>query len=172
MLATRKSIKVLLLNNKNELLMLYTDDPKTTASDGTYHGPFWQMIGGSLEADETLEDAALREIYEETGIPATEITLGPIVWIGEFELVLSGTHTLLKQQFIVAHTTKQNVNLENLTDAEKMVIKKIAWLSLEQMAKCKYIIYPIGITEYLPNILAGKYPKEPIPINLARKPNS
>lgn len=29
---------------------------------------FWQSVTGSLEADETPRDAALREVYEETGI--------------------------------------------------------------------------------------------------------
>ncbi|MFL6215057.1 MAG: dihydroneopterin triphosphate diphosphatase [Blastocatellia bacterium] len=31
------------------------------------HGGFWQSVTGSLEADETHLDAAVREIYEETG---------------------------------------------------------------------------------------------------------
>ena len=31
------------------------------------HGGFWQSVTGSLEADETHLDAAVREVYEETG---------------------------------------------------------------------------------------------------------
>lgn len=36
------------------------------------HGGFWQSVTGSLELDETHEQAAVREVFEETGIDSRE----------------------------------------------------------------------------------------------------
>ncbi|MBI3654519.1 MAG: dihydroneopterin triphosphate diphosphatase [Acidobacteria bacterium] len=36
------------------------------------HGGFWQFVTGSLEADETHRQAAVREVFEETGILCRE----------------------------------------------------------------------------------------------------
>lgn len=55
-----------------------------------------------MNPDESFEQAAIREIYEETGIQKEELELGPIVWFGEFDMFLNGTLTHLKQTFLVA----------------------------------------------------------------------
>jgi dihydroneopterin triphosphate diphosphatase len=52
------------------------------------HSGFWQSVTGSLEADETHMEAAVREVYEETGYrpqPAELIELG---LVNLFEIAL------------------------------------------------------------------------------------
>jgi 8-oxo-dGTP pyrophosphatase MutT (NUDIX family) len=167
---TRNSVKVLLLNDKNELLLMCAEDPATTTVGGEYHGRFWFPIGGEVESGESIQEAALREIYEETGIKEEEVELGPIVWYGEFDLVLGGTLTHLKQIFIVAKTKKTNIALSKPTEWEKTVVKKIAWFSYEEIKNSDEVIYPVLLSEYLPDILLGKYPKKPLEIDLAKVP--
>ncbi|GAA3042935.1 hypothetical protein GCM10020000_22560 [Streptomyces olivoverticillatus] len=68
----RKAARVILLDPYDRVLLLHgyePGDPSTT---------WWFTPGGGLEGDESWEEAARRELAEETGI--TEIELGPVLW--------------------------------------------------------------------------------------------
>ena len=169
-LPIRNSVKVLLLNDKDELLLIQVDDPKTTSLDGVSRGLFWCLVGGGIKPGETVQEAALREIYEGTGIQKEDIELGPVVWYGIFDFVRVGIPTRMKEQFIVAKTKKQDVKPVRLSSWEKAVITQMKWFLLEQIQKSSEIIYPVVLPHYLPDILAGKYPEQPIEIDLAKQP--
>jgi 8-oxo-dGTP pyrophosphatase MutT (NUDIX family) len=166
----RNSVKVILINENKEILLMCVDDPSTTNPQGKYHGRFWFPIGGAIESGETIEQAALREIFEETGIAKEHIELGPIVWFGEFNLILSGIPTHLKEKFIVAETKQFNISLDHLTPDERAVVKHVEWFSLEQIKQSTEVIFPVVLPRYLPDILAGKYPAQPIELDLAKQP--
>lgn len=166
----RTSVKILLLNDKNELLLMCADDPKTTSADKTYHGRFWFCPGGQMNPGESLEQAAIRELYEETGIPKDSLELGPVVWFGEFDLVLNGTMTHLKQTFIVVKTKQTQAFLNAPDQWEKSFVKNLAWFSLEKIKTSEEVIFPVLMPLYLPDIISGNYPKEPIEIDLGKKP--
>ena len=164
----RNSVKIILLDKNNEMLLMCADDPKTTTPDGKYHGKFWFLVGGEIEKGESIQEAAIRELHEETGITEEEVKLGPIVWYGDCELILNDTLTHLKQTFIVAKTKKNNVSFKKLDHWEKNVLIKLEWFSLEKIKNCNEIIYPVLLTQYLPDIIAEKYPKKPIEIDLSK----
>jgi 8-oxo-dGTP pyrophosphatase MutT (NUDIX family) len=166
----RNSVKIILINDKDELLLMCADDPKTTSAKGEYHGKFWFLVGGEIENGETIQEAAIRELHEETGITKNEVEFGPIVWFGEFDLVLNGILTHLKQTFIVARTKKKKVFLTKLNKWEKKAVKKLAWFSFEKIKNSDEIIYPVLLPRYLTKIISGKYPKQPIEIDLAYQP--
>lgn len=168
-LPTRKTIKVLLLNEDKELLLLFADDPKTTTINGKYRGPFWFPVGGQIEPGETLHEAALREIYEETGLEEHDVELGPIVWHGACDLVLNGTPTHMQASYIVAKTKQKDVTLKKLSPIELKTIKDLAWFSLEKIKNSTQVIYPLVLAEHLPKILDGKYPKKAIEIDLTKQ---
>jgi len=151
---------------------MHIDDPKTTNINGKYYGSFWNPIGGTIEENESLEDAAIREVHEETGIVLTYSDLGPIVWYGAFDLVLNGILTHIKQSYIIAKTNEKGVHLENLTDDEKEVVLKLKWFSLKDLYGCEEIIYPVVLLNYVEDIFSGKFPKNPLKIDLSKKPDS
>jgi len=169
-LPIRNSVKVLLLNSDNELLLMKFHDPSTKSIDGTYKGHFWAPIGGMIEPNESLLEAAIREVQEETCIAKDAVEFGPPVWYGEFDLVLFGTPTHLKQTFIVAKTKQKDFSLSNLTEQEKAVVKNLAWFSCEKIKNSDEIIYPVIMAELLPDIVAGNYPEKVLVIDLAKLP--
>ncbi|PIS00763.1 MAG: hypothetical protein COT84_05830 [Chlamydiae bacterium CG10_big_fil_rev_8_21_14_0_10_35_9] len=169
-ISIRKSIRILLINDEQKLLLMCANDQKTTSKDGSYCGKFWFPIGGEIEPGESLIDAATRELKEETGLNKEDVTFGPIVWFGSFEMVINGMLTRLKQKFIIAHTKNKSITLKYLTSDEKKVIEKIQWMSFEQICNHNEVIYPVVLKDYLPNILNKNYPTEPIWIDLAKNP--
>ena len=168
----RNSIKLILLNENNELLLMKTEDKDIQSDKGKYNGLFWQMIGGKIEDGETIEETIYRELLEETGLKKEEVQIGKIVWYGEVDLLMHGSLTTVKQSFILARTKNIDVNLSNLTEEEKPVCTKLEWFSLEKIKKCTDIIYPVLLTEdkYLPAILRGNIPNEILNIDLTKQP--
>ena len=168
----RNSVKLILLNENNELLLMKTDDKEIQGKDGKYNGVFWQMIGGKIEEGETIKEAAYRELFEETGLKKEQVTIGNVVWYGEVDLLMHGIITKVKQSFIMAKTNSINVTLNNLTEEEKPVCNKLEWFSIDKIKKCTDIIYPILLTDdrYLPTILKGNIPDTVINIDLTKQP--
>lgn len=163
----RQGVRIILLNEANELLLMCIDDSKIRSIGGKYEGIFWVLIGGEMEANETVLDAAEREVFEETGIGRDNIKFGPIVWFGEKDLILYGKPTHIKEKYIVARTNKTTLSLANLVAHEAQIVKHLEWFSLKKITNSREIIYPVLLPKYLPDIIAGKYPKEPLEINLA-----
>lgn len=170
-LPRRNTVRILLINNEDKLLLMCADDPTTTTKDGKYHGRFWFTIGGKIEDGESVIDAATRELKEETGLDSQDVSFGLKVWFGEFDLVYAGTLTTINEQFIVVHTKESELTMKNLTSAEKRVIKKIDWFSLDDIKQSKEVIFPVDLEHLLPDILEKNYPEAPIWIDLGKEPS-
>lgn len=52
------------------LVLIHTVDLQVLLLERADKPGFWQSVTGSLEADESLHDAAIREVKEETGLDA------------------------------------------------------------------------------------------------------
>jgi 8-oxo-dGTP pyrophosphatase MutT (NUDIX family) len=154
------------LNDSDEVLLMRMDDPTTRPVGGQYKGAFWHLVGGRVEAEETIIDAAAREVFEETGIGRDDIEFGPLVWFGELDLVVHGIPTQLHQEFVVARTKQRALSLANLTDNEPDIVKGLEWFRLDRVAKGGETVYPGVLAIYLRDIIEGRYPDEPLEINL------
>ena len=59
-------------DEKKEYLMLHRDSKTVPGQVPDYHSGKWNGLGGKLEADESPQEAAKREFFEESGIELPE----------------------------------------------------------------------------------------------------
>jgi 8-oxo-dGTP pyrophosphatase MutT (NUDIX family) len=63
-----KSAKVLLITSELDVLLLSSLDPGNPGRPR-----YWFAVGGGVEEGETLEETAVREVYEETGFRLSDV---------------------------------------------------------------------------------------------------
>lgn len=74
-------MKLLLLDENGCLLLIRAEDPQT-------HAKCWYPVGGGIELGETLQEAAAREAFEETGL--VSLPPGRLVWQRDHTYEFSG----------------------------------------------------------------------------------
>lgn len=57
------------------LILIHTSDLQVLIMERADKADYWQSVTGSLEAEETPLNAAIREVREETGLDATQYNL-------------------------------------------------------------------------------------------------
>ena len=124
------------------------------------HGPlkgqdFWATPGGGLEGDETFEEAALRELKEETGIEVSE--LGQQVYRREFVLQLpDGEQVAADERYFVVEATEVTVNRGGWTALEQEVMKDFKWWSVEELEATEATVWPSDLAAMLRSIVCGQ----------------
>jgi 8-oxo-dGTP pyrophosphatase MutT (NUDIX family) len=155
-LRERLTARVLLLDPADRLLLMKGRLP------GRPDGPaFWYTIGGGVEDGETLPQAAAREIVEETGF--SDAVLGPIVWRDEVVLRdVALEQRLFKQYYVVARTAGGEPSRRGWMAYEHELTDDMRWWTLGELRQTADTVYPIGIAELLPDVLAGRIAPQPL----------
>ena len=148
-----QSIRILLFNPANELLFMGAEDKNLTGVDGN-KGRFWFLVGGTLEAGETFQAAARRELTEETGLMDADVVWGAEIAEGTVHLKKNNQPLNIYQRFIVAKTEKDAVHLYDLDAWEQKAVKGLRWFSPEEIQTSTETFYPRVLKAYLPKILS------------------
>jgi ADP-ribose pyrophosphatase YjhB (NUDIX family) len=150
----RPTVRVLLIRPDKRLLLIRYEDPRVLPK----FRHFWATVGGAMEPGETVEQSALREIEEETGL--RDVKLGPVVWYGEPVIPINDEPIQFREYYIVAHANDAPLSQDKWTELERNTIREMRWWTPREISASKDRIFPFVLADWLPEILEGSYPSE------------
>ncbi|MFB7372958.1 NUDIX hydrolase [Streptomyces sp. NPDC056222] len=150
----RRVARVVLLDPDDRILLMHgyePDDPDQT---------WWFTPGGGLEGDETREEAALRELAEETGI--TDVDLGPVIWQRICSFPFDGRRWDQDEWYYLARTTQTVTAPGGLTELEARSTTGLRWWTSAELSAARETVYPTRLAELLHRLLDEGPPNAPV----------
>ncbi|TDO68488.1 NUDIX domain-containing protein [Kribbella sp. VKM Ac-2571] len=143
----RLAVKLLLLDEKDRALLIHARDPKTQAE-------CWYPVGGGVEADESLQAAAAREAYEETGL--RDLPTGIHVWTRDQTYEFNGETVDVHEEWLlhrVAHFTPEPAQL---SEYETTTILGFRWWTAQELIETAETVFPPQLGTLLTDLPAGE----------------
>jgi len=141
----RKSAKVLLITSELDVLLLSSFDP-----DNPGRPRYWFAVGGGLEEGETLEETAVREVYEETGFHLTDVGMPIMTRHASFDF--EGDHYEQEETYFVAWVERFTPSDDGWTELERRATSGHRWWSIEELSSTEAVVYPEQLSELLRSI--------------------
>ncbi len=113
--------------------------------------PFWVTPGGECEEHESFEDAARRELFEETGIAADP---GPQIGRTTPEFItVEGEPVQADERYFLIRVEEETITTEHHTALEQKVMTRHRWFTLADLAKWPEAIFPETLSDIIEDII-------------------
>lgn len=135
----RRSARIIVISPDDRALMFRFD-----VAD---RPPFWVTAGGECEAGETFEEAARRELMEETGItanPGEQIARTTPEFI-----TVEGEPVQADERYYILRVPEARINTSGHTALEQRVMTQHRWFTLAELANWHEAIFPENLAEII-----------------------
>jgi 8-oxo-dGTP pyrophosphatase MutT (NUDIX family) len=163
----RPTARLLVIDDRQRLLLIQVHDVPPVHEAFPDMSIFWNTPGGGVEPNETYEQAAQRELWEETGIKADKVDR--YVWLHERILVGDKWRVLLQERFFVVFVPSSVISVANLLPYEQVAHKAYYWWTHQELIQSSEKFMPVSLAHLIKPILDGNIPSEPIKLLLYTK---
>ncbi|ACQ80242.1 NUDIX hydrolase [Beutenbergia cavernae DSM 12333] len=149
----RRAARVLLLDPQDRVLLVRghdADQPERT---------WWFTVGGGIDRGETARDAAVREVFEETGLRLDPERLeGPVLTRSALFDFFART-VRQDEEFFLARLDGLDRDAplvtDNWTDVERAFMDEVRWWPLPALAQVTEEVFPAELVEVTQALLPG-----------------
>ena len=146
----RRGARIILLDEAGRVLMLRGHDV-----DQPERG-WWFTVGGGIDAGESAREAAVRELYEETGLRlGVEDLVGPVVRRSAVFDFLRLTVRQDEEFFLARVGGAVEVDVSGWTDLERDFMAEGRWWDLDELERVTETVYPHGFVDLVRALLPG-----------------
>lgn len=143
-LRLRPAARLIVLDPEGRALMFRYDVPG--------RDPFWVTAGGEVDPGETFEDAARRELLEETGIvadPGEQIArMTP-----EF-VTVEGEPVQADERFFLVRVADTAVSTAGHTELEQRLMTQHRWFTLAELENWHEAVFPVDLAAMIRSAIA------------------
>lgn len=143
-LRLRRAARLIVLDPDTRALMFRYDVPGRP--------PFWVTAGGECEPDETFEEAARRELLEETGITADP---GPQIarMTPEF-ITVEGEPVQADERFFLVRVDEARIDTSRHTALEQELMTQHRWFTLAELESWDEAVFPVNLADMIRSQIA------------------
>lgn len=140
----RRAARVLLVDRDGRVLLQNCCDPSAPEA-----GSWWNTTGGGIDDGETPEQAAARELVEETGLRIDVSELGPVVHTRLTEFSFGGNDYRQSEDYFLVRTGAFEVVPTAFTQLEMQAVLGTRWWTREELRGTDERVYPGELLDVL-----------------------
>jgi len=138
-LRIRRAARICVLDRDGRVLLFRFDVPG--------RAPFWVTAGGECERGETFEEAARRELLEETGISA--VPGAQIARTTPQFVTVEGEPIQADERYFLVRIDDPSIDTSRHTELERKVMTRHRWFTRAELASWPEAIYPDTLKDIL-----------------------
>lgn len=138
-LRLRRSSRIIVLDPDRRALMFRFDIPG--------RDPFWVTAGGECETGESHEDAARRELFEETGIradPGRQIARTTPEFVTP-----EGEPVQADERYFIVQVGAAQIDISGHTALEQRVMTQHRWFSIDELENWHETVFPDNLAKMI-----------------------
>jgi 8-oxo-dGTP pyrophosphatase MutT (NUDIX family) len=149
----RPTARLILVDPGHRVLLFGGQDPR---------GRFWLTPGGGVHRGETLTQAAVRELAEETGVTISEADLGPVVATSSGLWAANGVQFFGADSFFLVRTGDVVIDTSGQEERERSVTTEHRWWTAAEISASPDYFLPRELAGLLETLVRDGVPELPV----------
>jgi 8-oxo-dGTP diphosphatase len=147
----RPTARLFVLDEHDRVLLFHISDSRALHRDYPGMMVYWVTPGGGVDPGESYEEAARRELWEETGFRVDAV--GPCVLEAVRILDFEDRTVYMQERFFLVRVPAREIDMSNMLPYEIETHGGHRWWSLAELSASNEIILPAGLPDLLAQAL-------------------